>query len=162
MSSDAVPAGNACVVLVDGEHYPPVIARAVAALRAEGENPVVALLVGGSEKLGKVRMEIGVPVAAAVDPEAGLMALLQRTGASRVVDLSDEPVLGYVARTRLASIALWCGASYHGADFTFTPPDRSLRPAAPSVAVIGTGKRTGKTAIAGAAARAYRDAGLNP
>jgi len=79
-----------------------------------------------------------------------------------VVDLSDEPVLGYVARCRLASIALWCGATYAGADFEFRPPDRSRRPAAPSVAVIGTGKRTGKTAIAGAAARLWRDAGLRP
>jgi cyclic 2,3-diphosphoglycerate synthetase len=79
-----------------------------------------------------------------------------------VVDVSDEPVLGYVARCRLASIALWCGATYTGADFTFLPPDRSLRPAVPSVAVIGTGKRTGKTAIASAAARAWRDAGLRP
>src|SRR6266498_4095231 len=102
MRSAAEPGDGACVVLVDGEHYPPVIARAVAALRAEGENPMVALLVGGSEKLGQVPMEIGLPVEAAVDPEAGLMELLSRTGASRVVDLSDEPVLGYVARTRLA------------------------------------------------------------
>ena len=158
-------AGAGSIVLVDGEHYPPVVARAIAALRAEGEHPVVALLVGGTEKLGQVPMDIGLPVEASdVDggPEAALAALIRRTGARRVVDLSDEPVLGYVARTRLASVALWCGADYRGADFSFTPPDRTLRPAVPSVAVVGTGKRTGKTAIVGAAARAYRDAGMRP
>ena len=45
------------LVLVDGEHYPPVTARAIAALQAEGERPVAALLVGGGEKLGQVPLE---------------------------------------------------------------------------------------------------------
>jgi cyclic 2,3-diphosphoglycerate synthetase len=153
------------LVLVDGEHYPPVTARAIAALRAEGERPVAALLVGGGEKLGQVPLEIGVPVTTAADPESALAVLVDliaATGARRVLDLSDDPVLGYRQRCRMASVALWCGATYLGADFAFTPPDRSLRPAAPSVAVIGTGKRTGKTAIAGMAARTWREAGLRP
>src|SRR5438270_5936508 len=150
------------VVLIDGEHYPPVTARAIAALQAEGERPVAALLVGGGEKLGQVPLEVGVPVTVAADPEAGLLELIHTTGALRVLDLSDEPVLGYTERCRMASVALWSGAAYVGADFSFTPPDRSLRPAAPSVAVIGTGKRTGKTAMAGMAARTWRDAGLRP
>lgn len=153
-----------CLVLVDGEHYPPVVGRAIGQMRARGEHPVVALLVGGSEKLGQVPMEIGVPVEVAPPggAEAALASLLGRTGLNRVVDLSDDPVLDYVARMRLASVALWCGASYEGADFRFTPPDRSLRPAVPSVAVMGTGKRTGKTALGGHAARTWRAAGRNP
>ena len=159
----ADPAG--CIVLIDGEHYPPVIARAIATLRAGGEEPAAALLVGGEEKLGQGPLDIGVPV---VVPEAGagceaaLVALLRRSGARRVIDLSDEPVLGNSARTRMASVALWCGATYQGADFCFMPPPRALRPHAPSLAVIGTGKRAGKTAVAGAAARTLRDAGMAP
>ncbi len=87
------------VVLVDGEHYPPVIARAIAALQAEGERPVAALLVGGGEKLGQVPLEIGVPVTAAADPESALAALVDligATGAQRVLDLSEgwQPVPG--------------------------------------------------------------------
>src|SRR5437016_7385474 len=115
------------VVLVDGEHYPPVTARAIAALRAEGERPVAALLVGGGEKLGQVPLEVGVPITPAGDPESALAVLvdlLQATGARRVLDLSDEPVLGYRQRCRMASVAMWSGASYVGADFSFTPPDR--------------------------------------
>lgn len=153
-----------CVVLVDGEHYPPVVARAVGLMRARGEHPVVALLVGGSEKLGQVPMELGVPVEVAPPggAEAALASLLGRTGLTRVVDLSDDPVLDYVARMRLASVALWRGARYEGADFAFSPPDRSLHPAVPSVAIMGTGKRTGKTAIGGHAARTWQASGRNP
>lgn len=156
-----------CIVLVDGEHYPPVVARAISALRAEGHLPVAALLVGGVEKLGQAPLEIGVPVEVPPVPgpaaaEGALVNLLRRTGVQRVIDLSDEPVLGYVARSRMASVSLWCGASYEGADFRFTPPPRGLRPAVASLAVIGTGKRSGKTAIAGAAARLYRESGRNP
>src|ERR1700737_2396479 len=85
------------IVLIDGEHYPPVTARAIAALRAEGEHPVAALLVGGGEKLGQVPLDVGLPVTAFADPEsalAGLVELIHTTGALRVLDLSDEPVLG--------------------------------------------------------------------
>src|SRR5437868_6046608 len=124
------PAGAALplsVVLIDGEHYPPVTARAIAALQAEGERPVAALLVGGGEKLGQVPLELGVPVITAADPESALAVLvdlIHATGAGQVLDLSDDPVLGYRQRCRMASAALWAGVTYIGADFSFTPPDR--------------------------------------
>lgn len=164
-SPPSAPRDPRCLVLIDGEHYPPVVARAVALLRAQGNEPVAALLVGGQEKLGQVPVDVGVPLevpAAGEDREAALARVLGASGVRRVVDLSDEPVLGYRARTRMASVALWCGAAYEGADFAFTPPDRSARPSVPSVAVFGTGKRTGKTAIAASAARLYREAGWDP
>ena len=66
--------------------------------------------------------------------------------AEAVVDLSDEPVLGPEDRFRWASQALAAGLSYIGADFRFDPPvyaDFEL----PSIAVIGAGKRVGKTAL---------------
>jgi len=63
-----------------------------------------------------------------------------------VVDLSDEPVLGPAERLRWASRALAAGLPYIGADFRFDPPP--LEPFdLPSIAVIGTGKRVGKTAV---------------
>src|SRR2546423_3661285 len=86
------------VVLIDGEHYPPVTARAIAALQAEGERPVAALLVGGSEKLGQVPLEIGVPGTAAAHPESApgaLVDLIDAPGAPRGLDLSDDPGLCY-------------------------------------------------------------------
>jgi len=113
------------IVLVDGEHYPPVVARAITQLKAQGVMPLLALLVGGSEKSGQVPWEIGVPLEQSLgDPEAALASAIDRTGATRVIDLSDEPVLGYEMRCRLASVALWKNADYLGADFEFTPSAR--------------------------------------
>jgi cyclic 2,3-diphosphoglycerate synthetase len=69
-----------------------------------------------------------------------------------VVDLSDEPVLGPRERLMLASRTLAAGVSYVGADFRFDPPP--FEPfELPALAVIGTGKRLGKTAVAGHLAR---------
>jgi cyclic 2,3-diphosphoglycerate synthase len=71
-----------------------------------------------------------------------------------VVDLSDEPVLGPRDRFALASRSLAAGVPYVGADFRFDPP--AFEPfELSSVAVIGTGKRVGKTAITGHLARLF-------
>jgi cyclic 2,3-diphosphoglycerate synthetase len=71
-----------------------------------------------------------------------------------ILDVSDEPVLGYRERMEIAAVALAMGVPYEGADFRFDPPPAAPPPAAvPTLAVFGTGKRTGKTAIAGELAR---------
>jgi cyclic 2,3-diphosphoglycerate synthase len=128
--------GTRAVALVDGEHYPEVVRDALAALPYEW---VGAIVVGGSEKL-RGEADYGVP---RVDGFAG---------AEVVVDLSDEPVLGPAERLRWASRALAEGLPYVGADFRFDPPQ--LAPfALPSISVIGTGKRVGKTAVTGHLAR---------
>jgi cyclic 2,3-diphosphoglycerate synthetase len=126
------------VALVDGEHYAPVVRDALAVLPYD---VVGALLVGGSEKL-RGDDDYGVPLVEALDAvEADL-----------VVDLSDEPVLGPRERMLWASRALALGLPYVGADFRFDPPP--FRPVeTPSLAVIGLGKRIGKTAVAGHVAR---------
>jgi cyclic 2,3-diphosphoglycerate synthetase len=126
------------VVLIDGEHYAPVVRAALAALPYE---VVGALLVGGTEKL-REGDDYGAPLVDALDGVA----------ADLVVDLSDEPVLGPRERMLWASRALALGLPYLGADFRFDPPQ--LEPVAPpSLAVIGLGKRVGKTAVAGHVAR---------
>jgi len=126
------------IVLIDGEHYEPVVRDALAALPYE---VVGALLVGGSEKLR-----------GGEDYGVALVESLDAVGADLVVDLSDEPVLGPRERLLWASRALALGLPYVGADFRFDPPP--LHPVAtPSIAVIGLGKRVGKTAVAGHVAR---------
>jgi cyclic 2,3-diphosphoglycerate synthetase len=126
------------IALVDGEHFAPVVRDALEALPYE---VVCALLVGGGEKL-RGDDDYGVPLVDALDAvEADL-----------VVDLSDEPVLGPRERFLWASRALALGLSYVGADFRFDPPP--LEPVeTPSLAVIGLGKRIGKTAVTGHVAR---------
>jgi cyclic 2,3-diphosphoglycerate synthetase len=126
------------LVLIDGEHYAPVVRDALAALPYE---VVGALLVGGTEKLR-----------GGDDYGVRLVDGLDAVEADLVVDLSDEPVLGPRERLLWASRALALGLPYSGADFRFDPPP--LHPLeAPSLAVIGLGKRIGKTAVAGHVAR---------
>jgi cyclic 2,3-diphosphoglycerate synthetase len=130
------------VALIDGEHYAPVVRDA---LREIEHDIVAALLVGGTEKL-RGDDEYGVPLVKDFD-EA-----LSRFEPEVAVDISDEPVLGPRERFRLASRFLAQGIAYEGADFSLRPPD--LAPfELPSIAIIGTGKRMGKTAVTGYAAR---------
>jgi cyclic 2,3-diphosphoglycerate synthetase len=118
------------VALIDGEHYPDVVRDALVELPYEW---VGAILVGGNEKL-RGRPEYGVPL------------IEDFAGAEVVVDLSDDPVLAPSTRFRWASRALAAGLPYVGADFRFEPP--AYEPVGvPSIAVIGAGKRVGKTAV---------------
>jgi cyclic 2,3-diphosphoglycerate synthetase len=124
------------VALVDGEHYAPVVRDALRALPYEW---VGAIFVGGTEKL-RGGEDYGVPLVDAFGD------------AEVVVDLSDEPVLGPAARMEWASRALAAGLPYVGGDFRFDPPE--LAPfELPSISVIGTGKRVGKTAVTAHLAR---------
>ncbi len=126
------------LVLIDGEHYAPVVRDALATLPYD---VVAALLVGGTEKIAGGE-DYGVPLVDALDA----------VEADVVVDLSDEPVLGPRERLLWASRALALGLPYVGADFRFEPP--AFEPVdVPSLAVIGLGKRIGKTAVTGHVAR---------
>jgi cyclic 2,3-diphosphoglycerate synthase len=124
------------VALIDGEHYAEVVRDALAALPYDFAG---AILVGGTEKL-RGGEDYGVPLVEDFD------------GAEVVVDLSDEPVLGPAERMRWASRALAAGLPYVGSDFRFDPPSYAPFPL-PSLAVIGTGKRVGKTAVSAHIAR---------
>ena len=144
------------IVLVDGEHYPPVTRWALDVARARGIEVVGGLLVGGSEKLDAWELpDLGIPLRAAADERAdALRAAIGEWMPDLILDVSDEPVLGYRERMELAAVALAMGVPYGGADFRFDPPPAAPPPAAtPTLAVFGTGKRTGKTAIAGELAR---------
>jgi cyclic 2,3-diphosphoglycerate synthetase len=130
------------LALVDGEHYPDVVRDTL----AEAPYDVAgAVLLGGSEKL-RADPEYGVPL------HADLAEGLAETGAEVVLDLSDEPVVGPRRRFRLAAETLAAGIPYVGADFRLEPvPFAPLD--VPALAVIGSGKRVGKTAVAGYVAR---------
>ena len=126
------------LAIVDGEHYAPVVRDALAELPFDF---AAAVLIGGTEKL-RGGEDYGVPIAVDVD------AAIESYGPEIVVDLSDEPVLGPVERFALASRVLARGLPYVGADFRLDPPER-LSFELPSIAVVGTGKRVGKTAVTG-------------
>jgi cyclic 2,3-diphosphoglycerate synthetase len=138
-----VTRGRRAIVVVDGEHYPDVVRDALDELELDALAVVVA---GGTEKL-RGDADYGVPQAASLETAIAELA------PDVVFDLSDEPVLGPVERMAMASRALALGVPYEGADFRFEPP--AFEPfEVPSLAVLGTGKRVGKTAVTGHLARA--------
>lgn len=130
------------LALIDGEHYAPVVAETLAGL---DDVVVAAVLVGGTEKL-RGGEGYGVPLGSTL---AEAVAVFEP---DVVLDLSDEPVLGPRERFALASQVLALGLPYEGPDFRFEPPIR-LEVARPTLAITGTGKRVGKTAVTGHVAR---------
>ena len=141
-----------------------MVKETLESIASGGDEIVAALLAGGREKLpvGGVEAYGDVPVIAGDDPVAELDRFLAETMVDRVVDLSDEPVLDYRNRHRLAAVSLYRGVAYGGADFLFLPPPRPRVARKPTIAVIGTGKRTGKTAVCGFVARTLVAHGLRP
>ena len=141
-----------------------MVTSALDDIERDGHDVAAAVLAGGREKLpgsgtpdyGGRRLLTG------DDPRAVLDGALADGDVDAVIDLSDEPVLDYRTRHQLAAVALHRQVPYRGSDFTFTPPPRPRIATRPTIAVIGTGKRTGKTAVAGFAARALTAAGIAP
>ncbi|ASJ04659.1 2,3-diphosphoglycerate synthetase [Thermococcus barossii] len=147
--------GKGRLVLIDGEHYPDVTAWAVEKLG----DVCCAVFLGGTEKIGsigEIERKLGIPVYYDHDYLSALRRALSENEITEVVDLSDEPVINYEDRFRIASLCMFYGVPYRGADFHFTP--RPLkRTRKPSLAVIGTGKRVGKTAVSGFIARTLKE-----
>lgn len=148
------------VALIDGEHYPPVVRFALSALAGEHE-VVAALFVGGTEKVDLDRgfEAYGVPVLVGETVERAVVDAIERYRPDALVDLSDEPVLSSADRFRLASIAIGAGVEYRGADFVFAPPRSRFDPCTPTLGIIGTGKRVGKTAVSAYVARRLKESG---
>jgi cyclic 2,3-diphosphoglycerate synthetase len=150
------------IALVDGEHYPPTTRWALDVARERGYEVVACLFMGGTEKIGPGELpDLGVPVQAVRgDLRQMILQAAAAHGAEVILDLSDEPVLGYEEREIIAHAASDAGAVYETGD---DQPASDVAPlSAPALAVIGTGKRTGKTAIAGEAARVAAADGIQP
>ena len=149
------------IVLLDGEHHPSVVRDAIAGLAPAG-----AVWCGGEEKVPREILDD--PVAhygIEFDPDEPREEALRRLapGADAVVDLADEPILAGAAKLRLASLALHLGLAYRTASESFEPPRyEQLGFDGRVLAVIGTGKRTGKTAASCHFARLLRERGRHP
>ena len=142
------------LALIDGEHYPPVVHWAINMLG----NVCCAVFLGGSEKIGSIEVlerTLGIRLYAEKDPLDALKRALCENDVNEVVDLSDEPVVDYETRFRIASLCLRHGVVYKGADFEFRP-GKLIRPSKPTLSVLGLGKRVGKTAIGSFIARVLK------
>ena len=148
--------------LIDGEHYPPVVLDAMQSVRDSlGVEGVAAAFLGGTEKL-KEGTDYGLPLVTGEDPASAVQKSLSEYAVDVVVDLSDEPVVGYRERMRISSLALAAGTRYLGSDFELRPPEFREVSTKPALAVVGTGKRVGKTAVCGYLARLLAREGFDP
>jgi cyclic 2,3-diphosphoglycerate synthetase len=159
--------GRKALCLIDGEHYPPVTEAALAGLQSAGVEIAGLVFLGGAEKVEDPAGSFEGYRIYGLDrdneiPLDALDAALDEVSPDAVVDLSDEPVLGYLKRFRIASRALKKRCVYVGADFLFQPPEQAEVLQKPSIGVIGTGKRIGKTAVSIYTARLLKGNGFDP
>lgn len=142
-----------------------MIEDALSTLRTDKQFQVLAaVFIGGTEKIlleGNFD-SLGLPVITEANPLEGIRVALEKYSPEMVIDLSDEPVVGYDERFLFASFVLSRGVSYAGADFEFRAPIFHDIARKPSVSIIGTGKRVGKTAVSAYFARELKRAGFSP
>ena len=162
---------NKMLCLVDGEHYLPVTKEAIDTLNnLEHIDVVGAVFIGGTEKLRDDSEEsysekLGVPVQFGKDkdiPYDIISDMIRKYDADTVMDLSDEPILDYPKRFKIACKVLNEGISYEGPDFKFEPTSQYDIMEKPSITILGTGKRIGKTAVSGFVSRLIDKNGYDP
>jgi len=154
--------------LVDGEHYLPNLKESLVQI-AKKYDIKYLIFIGGTEKIGTpadVKNALPYKVFFANKnnkPDCKALGdILKKHPVSLVLDLSDEPIMDYITRFEVASYVLYHGAIYKGSDFQFDPLNFKKILTKPSLAIWGTGKRIGKTAIGGFIGRTLRDAHLAP
>ncbi len=157
--------------LVDGEHYLPVTKQAIDTLNnLEHIDISAAVFIGGTEKLrddspDTYSEKLGVPVEFAKDkdiPYDTIVDAIRKYDIDTVMDLSDEPILDYSKRFKIACKVLNEGISYEGPDFKFEPTSQYEVMEKPSITILGTGKRIGKTAVSGFVSRLIDKNGYEP
>ena len=162
---------NKMLCLVDGEHYLPVTKEAIDTLnKFEHIDIVAAVFIGGTEKLrddspDTYSEKLGVSVEFAKDkdiPYDIIVDMIRKYDIDTVMDLSDEPILDYPKRFKIACKVLNEGIIYEGPDFKFEPTSQYEIMEKPSLTILGTGKRIGKTAVSGFVSRLIDKNGYEP
>lgn len=162
---------NKMLCLVDGEHYLPVTKEAIDTLnKLEHIDIAACVFIGGTEKLrddseDSYSEKLGVPVQFAKDkdiPYDLIVEMIRQYDIDSVMDLSDEPILDYPKRFKIACKILNEGITYEGPDFKFEPTTQYEIMEKPSITILGTGKRIGKTAVSGFVSRLIDKNGYEP
>ncbi len=137
-------------VIIDGEHYPQINLDAIRKIEKNHAGKITGLIfIGGTEKLiiDDLDKFFGYRVFKIGDLDSDLPKALKELKPEIVYDLSDEPSVNYEIRMKVASFCLAEACSYMGPDFYFEYEPKHLKPTMPSLLIIGTGKRIGKTAV---------------
>lgn len=154
--------------LIDGEHYLSNLQESIAEI-AKSHDIRYLIFIGGTEKIGTVEeVEKALPykIFFATDrhkPDSKkLEEILKKNPVETVLDLSDEPIMDYLTRFEVACHILHQGIIYQGSDFKFLPLHFKKILSKPSLAIWGTGKRIGKTAMGGLVGRVLKTLNLKP
>lgn len=160
---DVIMASEKVIALIDGEHYLPVIKAALAEIRKEYDL-LATVFLGGTEKIADEAdlSQLECPVVIDKNPLTAIDKAITDFHPQTVIDLSDEPVVGYRERFALASLALARGVKYLGSDFYFEPPKFKKIADKPAISIIGTGKRVGKTAVSAFIGREFKAKNYRP
>lgn len=156
--------GKNLIALVDGEHYPQVTYDAVAMLKKIYPGNFKGIIfLGGTEKLVINNLEdfFGEEVYTIKDIDIDFKAALEYFKPDIVYDLSDEPVVNYIIRMKIASFCLANKCSYMGPDFLFSYEKEEIHCRKPTLSIIGTGKRIGKTAVSSYISKIYARQNVN-
>lgn len=129
-----------------------MVLAALREIEEQGRQVQAVVFLGGTEKIDDVKLGeraefFNFPLLTHPNPLEAIRMALAKYQVDQVVDLSDEPVVGYEERFNIASLVLSHGVEYIGADFAFSPPEFYAVSKQPSLSIIGTGKRVGKTAV---------------
>ncbi|WP_456483862.1 2,3-diphosphoglycerate synthetase [Methanopyrus kandleri] len=158
------------LALVDGEHYIPVTREALETVEELDLGELVgAVFIGGTEKISEpeaVKRELGVRVWLSESedeiPVDLIVEVIEEEDVDVVLDLSDEPVVSPDDRFEIASAVLSAGAEYWCPDLRLKPVEFHDVLEKPSLRIIGTGKRVGKTAVSAYTCRVLNARGYNP
>jgi len=152
------------IALIDGEHYPDVTRDAVKILKDCFSGSFAGIVfLGGTEKLvlddlkGFFREDVF--IIRTLDSD--FRDALKHFKPDIAYDLSDEPVVDYRARMKIASFCMAHDCIYMGPDFVFENQKPSIKLSKKSISIIGTGKRIGKTAISSYVAKLYSEEDIN-
>lgn len=150
-------------VIIDGEHYPQITLDAINILKNKFRGRFCGIIfLGGTEKITSGRFSDF------FDDEVFPINYFQKDfpvaldyfKPDIVYDLSDEPVVNYQIRMKIASYCFYKKASYMGPDFLFRYEKSKYITKNPSISIIGTGKRIGKTAISSYIANIFKSIGI--
>jgi len=159
------------ICLVDGQHYPPVTKWTLSELIKRDVDIKGLIFLGGTEKVENALKELVIEDAdyeILISPKKKNIPIdliessILKTGPDYVIDLSDEPVLDYHDRFKIASAVIKHQVKYIGADFILTPPKEHDILKKASLSIIGTGKRIGKTGVSVTVARTIKKNGFDP
>ncbi len=150
------------IALIDGEHYPPVVRFALARAGVERDEVLAAVFIGGTEKVDAAASEevYGVPVVVGARPAGGACrgdrrATRPRWSSTSRTSRCSRRRTGWRSRAS-RSVSAWRTAAPTSPSSRrhrdFGRPRRAL-------AIIGTGKRVGKTAVSAHVARYLKAAG---